>query len=488
MPGVLFLLSILVCVLAAFAAFPALYALWLGEQGQAFDLAILSAFGVFAGLSVYIALHGRKWRIWRVHSFLLLTISWFFLPLLGALPFLVVSDLPFVDAYFEAVSGFTTTGSSILNDPSILGQPILLWRSMLQWCGGLFTLLGIILILAPSGIGGLPDRHIKLIDQNEEGGGTRVLNTVREVSSAYILFTGICYLALLLCGIDAFDALCLALSTLSTGGFLPRGGDVSSYQNAAAEIVLIIFMLIGGTSILWHRMLMQQRLQLLMKHRESYYVIGTALLMGIVIAALLFRAAGSVSVLSPLTALREGIFTAVSLITTTGFEVRHDGFTVLPLTVILFAAFVGGGTFSTAGGLKQYRMGGMWVQATRELSRLIYPHGIRAAHFGSQPYDIQLMKSIWSYFAVAIFIIALGSLFLALEDIDFEGALIASISSFANLGTIYTPGWMHAEPVEWPSLANLDGISKLTLCVIMILGRLEVLVLFAAFNRTYWSQ
>ncbi|MEP3275395.1 MAG: potassium transporter TrkG [Stappiaceae bacterium] len=488
MSGVLFLFSILICVLAAFATLPALYALWLGNEGQAIDFAILSGLGIFVGLSVYIALYGRKWRIGRVHSYLLLTISWLLLPLLGALPFLIVSDMPLGDAYFEAVSGFTTTGASIVSDPSVLGQPILLWRSMLQWCGGLFTLLGIILILAPSGIGGLPDRHIKLIDQNEEGGGTRVLNTVREVTSAYALFTGICYLSLLLCGIDAFDALCLSLSTLSTGGFLPRAGDISSYQNAAAEVVLIVFMLIGGTSILWHRMLMQQRLQLLLKHRESYYVIGTAVLLGIVIAALLFRAAGSATVLSPLTALREGIFTAVSLVTTTGFEVRHDGFTVLPLTVILFVAFVGGGTFSTAGGLKHYRMGGMWVQATRELSRLIYPHGIRPAHFGSQPYDIQLMKSIWSYFAIAIFVIALGSLFLAMEDIDFEGALIATISSFANLGTIYTPGWMHAQPAEWPALTQMDNVSKLTLSFIMILGRLEILVLFAALNRTYWTQ
>ncbi|AXS40660.1 potassium transporter TrkG [Breoghania sp. L-A4] len=442
----------------------------------------------FCALSFLFALNGRRSAFGRMQSFLLLTLCWVVLGLIGALPFAITAGLSPADSVFESVSGLTTTGATVFTNLADYPLAIIFWRAELQWLGGLLTLLSITLISAPAGIGGLPDRHIRLAESAEGMMGHRVVNAVRDIAGLYLLTTVACMICLLLSGIPPIDALCLALATVSTGGFVPIDGNISDYGNPFAEIAMIIFMLLGASSILWQRMLLTNRRQLLARHRESYSVMALAGIVGLMYALTLFRAAGSVDVLSPLTALREGLFTAASLVSTTGFEVRHGGFAVLPLTLVMFIALVGGGTFSTAGGLKHYRLGGMLVQAYRELGRLVYPHGIRSAQFGSQVYDIQLMKAIWSFFSASIVVVAFGSLALALEDIDYEGALVASIAAFSNIGPLYPNGWLAVGAEAWPAYAALNGPSKMILCTIMILGRIEVLALFAAANHTYWLR
>lgn len=464
------------------------YAYLLGQYDQSVDFFFIFTIGMFGGFCAFIATRNFKWRIDRVKSYVILTSCWMLLPVIGSIPFIVVGELPIINAYFEATSGFTTTGATILTSISELGRPLLLWRSLIQWFGGLFTLFCIILIMAPSRIGGLPDRFIRLIDFGNFFGDARIFQAIRDIVTAYVVLTGACAISLIFCGMEVFSAICLSLSTLSTGGFVPVDGNVSSYQNPIAESILVLFMLAGGTSVLWHRMILQKNKHLMFEHRESYYLIGIAMALGFVVSILLFQAAGSVTVLAPVNAIREGIFTVVSLLTTTGFEVRHAGFTVLPMTIVLILAFVGGGTFSTAGGIKFYRIGGMSVQATRELVRLVYPHGIRPSHFGSQPYDIQLMKSMWSFFVVAVLVVALGSLVLALDKIDYVAALNASVASFSNIGTIYSPGWRLDEQSGWSTFAQLSSVSKLTLCFVMILGRLEVLVVIGMFSKVFWVK
>lgn len=488
MTGILFFYSIIMLGFSFAMLIPVVVAAAYGDARSLFDFFMLAAMSGFVAAGFFFALQGRRRPFGRVQSFLLLILSWCGLCLIGALPFIVVADFSATDAIFESVSGLTTTGATVITRVSDYPQAIVFWRAELQWIGGLLTLLSIILISAPAGIGGLPDRHIRLTESAEGVRGHRVVNAVRDIAGFYLLTTMICAIILIMTGLQPFDALCLSLAAVSTGGFIPIDGNISDYANPYAEIVLIVFMLLGATSILWQRMLLTNRRQLLAQHRESYTVLMLAAGLGLTYALVLYDAAGSSAVLSPLNALREGMFTAASLVSTTGFEVRHSGFAVLPLTLVLFVALVGGGTFSTAGGLKHYRIGGMLTQAYRELGRLVYPHGIRSAQFGSQVYDIQLMKAIWSFFAASIMVISLGSLMLALENIDYEGALVVSVAAFSNIGTLYSNGWLAVGIEDWPEYAALNGHSKLILCAIMILGRIEVLALIGAANRTYWMR
>ena len=488
MTGILFHFSIVLLTFSFAMLLPIAVAAASGDTSSIIDFFLIAAMSGFCALGFLFALQGRKSTFGRMQSFILLVLCWISLSLIGSLPFAIIGGFSFVDAIFESVSGLTTTGATVFTQFADYPMAIVLWRAELQWLGGLLTLLSITLISAPAGIGGLPDRHIRLAENTEGMLGHRVVNAVRDITGLYVFTTLACMIFLLLAGIPPLDALCLALATVSTGGFVPIDGNISDYANPYAEIALIIFMLLGASSILWQRMLLTNRRQLLTRHRESYSVMMLAGILGLMYALTLFRAAGSSDVLSPITALREGLFTAASLVSTTGFEVRHSGFAVLPLTLVLFIALIGGGTFSTAGGLKHYRIGGMLVQAYRELGRLVYPHSIRSAQFGSQVYDIQLMKAIWSFFSVAIVVIAFGSLALALEDIDYEGALVVSVAAFSNIGTLYSNGWLAVGSDAWPSYPELNSQSKLILGAIMILGRIEVLALIAAANHTYWLR
>jgi len=486
MSGVLNFLAVVVGAFAANLLLPVLVSAT-ADDGHVGNFLLLAALLLFLAGSLYLALQGRSIRIGRVGSYGLLLLSWVCLSVAGALPFALVGNFPVIDALFESVSGLTTTGSTILEDPGTLPVSLRLWRSQLQWLGGFLTLLSIILVLAPAGVGGLPDQHIKHIEHAGRGGGDfRITRSILSIAAAYGIATLLCFIALVLTRIPLIDAACLTFSTVSTGGFQPHAGTLGVHKNPAAELVITVFMIVGATSLLWQRMILQRRWHQIAAHRESYFLIAAALVVGLSygIAGIVQADLGTGHVGDALRKLQAGLLTGASLVTTTGFQSADIPFGALPVAAVLVAAFIGGGTFSTAGGIKMYRLGGMVVQSIRELGRLVYPHGIRPAHFGSQPYDMQLMKSIWSFSFVAGLVVMLGTAFFAVAIPDFEGALMAAIANFSNIGPLYGPGW--SDGGDWPHYGAFSGFSKSVAMALMLLGRIEILALFGALNLSYW--
>jgi len=179
--------------------------------------------------------------------------------------------------------------------------------------------------------------------------------------------------------------------------------------------------------------------------------------------------------------------TAASLISTTGYETRNGGLALLPLPLVVMLVFVGGGSFSTAGGIKYYRFGAMLTQSYRDLMRLLYPHGIRPARFGSQPYDMQLMKAIWSHLVVIVVLLGVVALAVSGEATDYEGALLATVAAFSNIGPLYDTAWS-AGLREWQLFADFGGFTKLILALTMILGRIEVLAVLGIVNGAIWVR
>jgi trk system potassium uptake protein TrkH len=477
------LLSLSLAVFALAMLAPAAVGLLHGEMQAAIWFLVLAGTIGFVAGGFILAFQGTRRRSGRQGSYFFALALWGIPSLLGALPFIAMGLDPYA-AIFESTSGYTTTGATVFELLAGVDRAVIFWRAELQWLGGLATLVLISVVLAPGGIGGLPGRHIGLLDPTTPGGDYRLRAVIRDITAAYGVLTCICLLLLLVLGIPVFDAFCLTFSTVSTGGFMPRDGNLAVYRNGGAEIVLMVFMLAGGTSVLWHRMLVGRRWQLLAEHRESYWVIGMAIAVGIAYALAYHRVAAHFVTLAPLTALREGLLAGISLVTTTGYEAGGVHLSLLPLTVVLLLALAGGSSFSTAGGLKYYRIGGMLVQARYELRRLIYPHGVRTTRFGSQPYNMPMMRAIWAYLFVALLVVGVTALIVSLSGSNFIGALSSAVASFANIGPIHGAGW--GSEGGWQEFAEMPGFAKLTLSVSMIMGRLEVVALLAAISAVYW--
>ena len=479
MIGVLHILSQVLGGLAFALLVPVLIALVTGDGALQSFLLVSGLTGFLSG-AIYFALQGRKPRFDRQASFVLVVALWIVLPLIAAVPFALRTDIGYAAAFFEATSGLTTTGATIFPSLSVLGPATIFWRAELQWLGGLATLVTFVTILAPAGLGGLSSRGLASIGGFSDAGPDRIVHGLRHIVTLYALFTGLCIILLFFTGIPTFDAICLSLAAISTGGFMPVDGDLSVYANPYADGILTIFMALGATSILWHRLIFEGRRALLLEHRETYWVIAVMLIVGVIYA---WNFAGIEGLRE---ALGEGFFNGVSLVSTTGFETRPGGLAAIPDTLVIFLAIAGGAALSPAGGLKFYRIGAMTVQSIHELRRLIFPHSVRSTKFGSQPYDLALMKAIWANLVVSLGVIMFACLMLSLRLPGFDAAMVAAVSAFANIGPLYSPEWQIGP--HWPAYSDFGVFSQLVMAATMILGRIEVIVLFAAMNVAYWRS
>lgn len=484
--GVLHFLTLVLAGLAIAMLAPAAIALGGNDASEAESFLLVAGLTGFVAGAMFFALRGRRRHLDRLAAFILILTIWIIPPFIAAIPIMVGARIGYLPALFEAVSAYTTTGATVLPSLGSLPPALIFWRAELQWLGGLITLISIVTVLAPAGVGGLTSRNVGLLGRTGEGGLFRSLATARVVATIYTVTTAVCFGLLLLTGIPVFDAVSLALSTVSTGGLMPIDGELGSYERPMAEFVIILFMLIGATSIVWHRMIIQGRWTLALSHRESYWVISVALLVGVAYAVAFASAGAGPAESSGFTAFRDGLFTGISLVTTTGFEPRAGALTALPMTILAAIAIVGAGTMSTAGGIKFFRVGGMFVQSLHELKRMVYPHSVRSTHFGTQPYDIDLMKAMWTGAIVALAVVGIATLLLALNHPSFEGGALAAISAFSNIGPIYSTEWAGA--AEWPEFGQFDSLSSIVMIVTMIVGRIEAVALLGLVNLAYWRS
>ncbi len=435
---------------------------------------------VFFATAVRLAFAGRRAPLTRTISFRVLILAWVLAPVLATPPFLLLTDLPLHLAFFEATSAITTTGATAIENLASVPLSIIGWRAWLQWLGGLATLMSIIVVLAPAGAGGTPLLRL--------GGDTQQIleNRVRGVFGAYLAVTLACFALLLASNIGAFDAFALSLTTVSTGGMMPRPGTLSDYNAPLAEWTIGLFMLIGASSLMWHRLVATGRLGRSITLLESVALIGLAGALGVAYAVAFALAAGSGTVLGPITALREGFVTAASLVSTTGFEARNAGASVLPLSLVLVVILIGGGMFSTAGGVKLYRVALMARHSLKELEHIIYPNAVHTDHLGRFAYDTDGMRAIWTAFVLFFVVWAGCGVLLALTGLPPEAALVAALSALANAGPVYTFGW--SPPQAWPGYFEFGPLASGALSLTMLAGRLEIIGLVAGFSVLFFRR
>ena len=484
--GLIVLAAILGTVSASLTA-PFLIALYMEEFPAAQMFGSIAAAYAFFASAIFITLRGKERGLKRVETFGLLLLSWVLLLASGALPLAMSTDMLTSNVIFETIAAITTSNASTFVSVEVLPRSVLFWRVQLQWLGGLLTLLSLVIVLAPAGVGGLPKRQIALLEKVGTGGSGRILKICLSIGGTYIVFTLLCAGALALSGVALFDSLILASGAISTGGFMPIDDGIASYNAPFAYPVLLFFMIIGATSILWHRMLFTRRGQLLRDHRESYLIIFSIVVLAVLLTLALMQrptlASEPVRAFAP---LLNGLFLAASLITTTGFEWDTGKLVAFQPIAIGSIVIVGGGAFSTAGGLKFYRIGGMMLQSLQELNRLVFPHSVQSERFGGNQNEIGTLKAIWSYLIVAVLLVWGCAAVLTLDGIPFEAAVIASLAAFSSMGSAYNPEWNILG--LWPDYIDMPVLSKSALGATMLLGRIEILAFFGVFNLTYWNS
>lgn len=486
MAGIFYVSGLLIGLIGAAMVAPALLAASLGEEGLSEIFLICAALALFFAGGLIFGLHGRERRLKRAELMVLGILIFAVVPVFAALPLALTDRFnTLAVAYFEAVSAFTTTGASTLSSVDGVPRAIILWRAMLEWIGGGTSLLAIVLILAPARLGGTPDSPLRLVESGARTERAHIVGTAVRVLPPYLVASLVCFILLAAVGLSAFDAACLTFSTLSTGGFMPRDGGLAVYDSLGVEAIIGLFMFIGATSIVWQSMVMRRRWHAVREHRESYWIAAVAFGFGLFLAVGFYAGIDGPSGLSVAESAWKGLITSISVISTTGFEVREGGFAAVALPLLLAMLMLGGGGFSTAGGIKFYRFGAMLKQASGELARLVHPHGVRGARFGSQPYDLQLMKAIWTGCMAYLGAVAVTLMLLALFGESFDQGLVAAIAALSTAGPVYS-GLAAAE--GWPAYGQMEPAYLGVITCAMIVGRLEVIAVFALFNPLYWRS
>ena len=477
MIAVLYVFSYFVAGIALLLLANGMLATTMEQAGTAPAFLISAALLLFAAGAINLAVRGHERRLRPRERFLLAIAVYLVLPAMACVPVLVaMPEVSFTDAYFEAVSALTTTGWSALPETDLLPKSVLLWRALMQWMGGATILMIVIFILAPSRVGGLPDSQAGPIDYSANVERQRLGFALSRVLPLFAAATSLCFILLAVSGVQLLDAFSLASASLSTSGFTSRTAPIGDYLSDIAIWVVTLFSVLSATSFLWLRRMLRAEPAAL-SHRESFYVVGTVFVLGIAVAYMLLGS-GTASVGA---SLRDGFSIAASIVSTSGLEARTGGHATLPFALLLTLIFVGGASFSTAGGIKMFRLGAMSVQSMRELVRLVYPHAIRAARFGTQAYNIQTMKAIWSLFFAALVVALIASSALGFAEVPVEQAILGGFGAVSNVAI-----GLFGEGNQLVRFETLPEITKIVLCLSMAVGRVEVLAAIAVLYLPFW--
>jgi trk system potassium uptake protein TrkH len=386
------------------------------------------------------------------------------------------------DAYFEALSGLTTTGATVFDSVEVLPHGLLFWRSLLEWIGGFAAVLLALNILSFGSLGGMNLFSSASPRGARDALDVRLAHSARALGSVYGALTLSCAVLLWLAGMPPFDAVNHAMSTLSTGGFSTRDASVAAFDSGLIEIILILFMVLAALNMTLHWVVLQGRWPRHHRDPESQSFVAVAGVgLGLVAAAFYFLAGDG-----PFAAARSAVFTVVSSLTTTGFIAAPAAeFALWPglvPIVLIGLILIGGSTGSTAGGVKLMRLLIFFKLAGRELARLSHPHGVVRLRHGQATLDETTLRAVWGF--LMIFLTAFAAITVALSLLGFElrAALVTAALTISNAGAALPSVGGGIEYAQFSTGA------KWVLAISMVAGRLEVVTILAFLSPTFWRR
>lgn len=468
-----------VLALAVSLGMVTLFALFNDDAG--FDsllLATLIATGT--GGFLCLAFRSPPLQISTREGILLVILTWVAAGVVGALPF-YFSDYfgNFTDAFFESISGFTTTGATVLEDIEALPRSLLLWRSLTHWIGGMGIILLGIAILPLIGTGGMELYRAEFSGARSERLTPRIAETALALWKLYVAFSLAEFLVLWAVGMDAFEAICHAFSTMATGGFSTRNGSIEAFASPAIELVIIFFMLLAGINFTQHyRLLMERKPRAFFTDYEIRFYFG-------LVAAATAGITLTLSLTSPnfFEASRVALFQVVSIMTTTGFSsANFELWSPFAQLLLLALMFVGGCTGSTAGGMKVARIFLLFRVVAREFRRIVERRGIFAIRFNKEAVSENTIQSLLNLVYIAFLINFVACMALTALGVDVLTAIAAVAASMFNIG----PGLGRVGPSE--TYVHLPHLAKWVLSFCMLAGRLEYYTLLVLFTRAFWRK
>ncbi|MCB1415761.1 MAG: TrkH family potassium uptake protein [Nitratireductor sp.] len=471
--------------ISAVLLIPALTAFGFRETENGFSLLIYAALGGFLSVNLLVATQGRGSMLKRGTALMLAVFGWVLFPVALAFPIAGTFSISYSDALFEAVSALTTTAADGLGSLETRPASAIVLRASLQWIGGLLTILTFLVLLGPTGVGGLPKTRRSI----GEGAGRVATGISRMTSSLtryYVGATLVCFALLLLTGVSPFDSLILSSTAISSGGYLPPDGQLFELGTPATLLVMAFFFMLAATSVYWHRMVGRWQIDNLRRHRESYYLIAIMAAISMFLLIIFLTTPGMRQAAGTFSLISEAIFNAASLVSTSGLQSNAGIFTLLSPAFVFAVLLIGGGTYSSAGGLKFYRVGAMLFHARQDLAKLVYPHAVAPRHFGTETYNLQIMKAIWVMSISSIVAIAVGSGLLAMLGLDFQASITASVAAFTNAGPAYSPDWAPRGTEGWLAYHEMSSGMKFALAAIMLVGHLEVVAFLVVINPFRW--
>jgi len=413
-------------------------------------------------------------------GYLIVTLGWFLMSVFGAFPFFFSGYFPsFTDAFFETVSGFTTTGASILSDVEVLPHGLLFWRSMTHWIGGMGIIVLSIAIMPLLGIGGMQLFQAEVAGPSKDKLHPRVKETAKRLWAIYVLFTGAETLLLLLGGMNLFDSLCHSFGTLATGGFSTKNQSVAYYNSPFIEYVIIIFMLIGGTNFSLHYLALKGKLFRYFKDSEFRFYFGLVIFL-IISSSLFLIIYNNQSVES---SFRDTAFSVISVISSTGFAtVDYQKWAPFFSEVFLIMLLLGACAGSTSGGVKMIRYQLLLKNSLLELKRLIHPQAVIPVRQNGKVVQTEIIAKVGAFVLLYLFIFGIGSVILAITGLDSTSAMGSVAACLANIG----PGLDVTGPVS--NYSSVTDLGKWVLSFIMLLGRLEIFTILILFSPSLWKK
>lgn len=427
----------------------------------------------------YLARKNLNKLIGRREAYLIVTGAWIVISLFGALPYIMSGSIPgFTDAFFETISGFTTTGASILQDIEILPKGILFWRAMTHWIGGMGIIVLSVAILPLLGIGGMQLFIAEMPGITPDKLHPRITQTAKRLWLIYVMLTLVQTLLLMTGGMDLFDALCHAFATMATGGFSTKNASLAAFS-PFIQYVTIVFMILAGTSFTLHYLMIRGRIRELWRNEEYRYYLYILSIFTVILALLLLLKAGTGLEQS----FRDALFQVVSIITTTGFITSdYETWPGYLWIFIFLLMFVGGCAGSTGGGIKVARQILLWKNSGLELKRLMHPQGIIPVKFNGKAVPQNILLLVMAFFLFYIFTFVIGTFMMSLLGLDFRTATGSTLSALGNIG----PGFGSVGPVY--NYAHLPSFGKWFLSFLMLLGRLELFTVLILLTPGFWKK
>lgn len=459
---------------AAFVSF-------LFAEREAAQILLAGMITLAVALGVYALTRGkRQEEIRHRDAFLIVTLTWSVMSLFSTLPYLLTGTfVSFTDAYFESMSGFSTTGASVMTDIEIVSRGVLFWRALTHWIGGMGIIVLALAVLPMLGGGGMQLFKAEVPELSVDRLQPRILDTAKSLWFIYVGLTAANVLLYCIGGMDLFDAVCHAFATLATGGFSTKNASIGHYQSAFIDYVAVIFMFLAGVNFsLYFLVLKKQPLKIFRNAEFRFYagvvLLATVFLCWTIWAAGLYRGSD---------AFRFAAFQAVSIVTTTGFATAdYEKWPVFAQMILMTLMFFGGMIGSTGGGIKQVRMLIILKQGYRELFQLIHPRAVISLKLDEKFLTKELLGSIWGFFFLFLLVIAVATLAMTMVGVDLVTAVSTVISAICNVG----PALGEAGPAE--NYAGLPVAAKWILSFCMLTGRLEVYTVLILFVPAFWRR